>query len=95
MTTNSHSQNRYAAVDDAIIGSINETKGVDSFLRDERVCAAARFLADDRSGDDVERLIDRRCQALRKAGKIVYLRKKDAPGNSAGWYLPPRRQETT
>lgn len=55
-------------------------------LDDPCCIAESERLAALHGGDDF-RYIDRRLQALRKLGVIVYLKKHDAPHNKPGWYL--------
>lgn len=55
-------------------------------LYDSHCQEEAKRLEQQHGGEDF-RYIDRRLQALRKMGVIVYLKKADAPAGKTGWYL--------
>lgn len=74
----------YQKLDELIIKSIEGSRS--SPLNDRSCLEEAKRLEQQHGGEDF-RYIDRRLQALRKAGKIAYLKRPDAPNYKAGWYL--------
>lgn len=75
----------YEKLDELIVKSVAGSHGSplnDAHCRNEAYRLALAH------GGEVFRYIDRRIQALRKSGRIIYLVKSDVPpGCKAGWYL--------
>ena len=74
----------YEKLDALIIQAVSASNGNPMYHR--HVAAEGLRIAE-ASGRDDMRVIDGRLQALRKAGKIRFLNKKDAPEGKAGWYV--------
>ena len=74
----------YETLDAAIIRAIESSNGNPTY---NRAVAAEGLRIAESSGRDDMRVIDGRLQALRKAGKIRFLNKAEAPGGKHGWYV--------
>lgn len=75
----------YFILDMLIVKAVSESNATPYYNKE--VYSVASKIASQNRVLDPTRIADRRMQVLRKAGVIKHLRKKDAPGGKAGWYL--------
>lgn len=78
------SADMYAALDALIVKAVSESNATPLYQAD--VVAEGERIAGI-TGQFGFRVIDGRIQALSRKGVIGFLRTKDAPGRSPGWYL--------
>lgn len=78
------SADMYATLDALIVKAVSESNATPLYQAD--VVAEGERIAGI-TGQFGFRVIDDQIQELRKSGVIRFLRKKDAPGGNAGWYL--------
>lgn len=76
---------KYEELDRLIINSLKNTHIFFLPYSGKHWKEACRIASE--TGREDFRVIDGRLQALRKAGKIVYLKKADAPSGREGWHL--------
>lgn len=79
------SADMYFILDMLIVKAVSESNATP--YHNNEVYSLASKIATQNIVLDPMRIADRRMQLLRKAGVIRFLRKKDAPGGNAGWYL--------
>ncbi len=78
------SEDMYFILDMLIVKAVSESNATPLYHAD--VVAEGERIAGI-TGQFGFRVIDGRIQALRRKGVIRFLRSKDAPGRSPGWYL--------
>lgn len=75
----------YTELDQLIVCAVGASRQAPMYNR--LVAAEGERIAAE-TGRDAMRVIDGRTQVLRRAGRIAYHNKGQAPDGKAGWYLP-------
>ncbi len=81
----------YTKLDQLIVCAVGASRQAPMY---DRLVAAEGGRIAAETGRDAMRVIDGRTQALRRAGRIAYYNKGQAPDGKAGWYLPANYNST-